>query len=65
MGNTANPNNTPGNRPVGIQSTGWDGNYSVNYSGKKNVRLITHISYGPEGEDAAQEWSIPMDDDCD
>jgi hypothetical protein len=65
MGVNINPNTTPGNRPVGIQSTGWDGNYSVNYSGKKNVRMIASICYGPEGEDAAQEWSIPMEEEVD
>ena len=65
MGTNINPNTTAGKNPVGILSTGWDGNLSVNYPGKKNVRIVTGITYGPEGEDAAQTWSIPEDADLD
>jgi hypothetical protein len=65
MGVNVNPNTTPGNNPVGILSTGWDGNFSVNYSGRKNVRIATGIMYGPEGEDCAEEWSIPQETEVD
>lgn len=65
MSTNINPPTTQGKQPVGIMSQGWDGNFSVNYPGKKNARTIDHICYGPECEDCAETWSIPENADLD
>ena len=46
-----NPPPNPGRRPTGVMSTGWDGNYAVNFAGKKNVREVDHIHYGEADEE--------------
>lgn len=45
------PTMSPEGGTAGVMSTGWDGNYSVNYANVKNVREVTHICYGEEDED--------------
>lgn len=45
------PTMKPTGGHAGVMSTGWDGNYSVNYPGKVNARVVDHIHYGEEDMD--------------
>lgn len=47
-----NPDTHQGTRPVGIL-TNFDGNFSSNFAGKKNVREIDGICYGEDCESEA------------
>lgn len=40
------PNPPANGRFTGVQSTGWEGNFSVNYANKKNVREVHSLYYG-------------------
>jgi hypothetical protein len=50
-----NPAGTQGKMPVGILSN-FDGNFSSNFKGEKNVRTADHLCFG---EDCDMEADVP------
>jgi hypothetical protein len=47
-----NPPGTMGKMPVGILSN-FDGNFSSNFAGKKNVREVSSLCFGEDCDDEA------------